>query len=356
MLPVAATSSVTSPAVASLVRYRVARRRVGGDGRRAYECQRRRRRRASTSTARSFDLHRRPPSDSLAATVAGPGERVIRFQRPTSEMPLRFGGACAGRVPRRAYDRPVGPQDTVGAGRRRRCTPRGDHADHARCAGAPDGPRRRPRRARPGSRSSRGAASSTRSGRSRSSAPTRSRPSTAPRSGSCPRSASRSSATGPSSLRAAPARRSIEATLGPPRPCAGRGARRHAPRRVHASCPQPGTGRRLRGANLVFSSVGGPAFVTDLDRGRRAGNFADFVDYVRVIGALDIVHQEGGGPLEPNDLPVATRHLDMYRTFAASSTRPGSASGFGRRRRRCAGGPLRWSAASTATSSSASQR
>ena len=33
--------------------------------------------------------------------------------------------------------------------------------------------------------------------------------------------------------------------------------------------------------HLVFSAVGGPAFVTDLDRGRRAGNFADFVDYVR---------------------------------------------------------------------------
>src|SRR6185369_16146413 len=48
--------------------------------------------------------------------------------------------------------------------------------------------------------------------------------------------------------------------------------------------------------HLVFGAVGGPAFVTDLDRGRRAGNFADFQDYVRVIGALDVIHQEGGGP------------------------------------------------------------
>ncbi len=65
--------------------------------------------------------------------------------------------------------------------------------------------------------------------------------------------------------------------------------------------------------NVVFSSVGGPAFVTDLDRGRRPGSHADFLDYVRVIGALDVIHQEGGGPLEPTDLPVATRHLDMYQ-------------------------------------------
>jgi trimethylamine--corrinoid protein Co-methyltransferase len=83
------------------------------------------------------------------------------------------------------------------------------------------------------------------------------------------------------------------------------------------------------GSNLVFGAVGGPAFVSDLDRGRRAGNFADFVDYVRIIGALDIIHQEGGGPLEPTDLPVATRHLDMYRTFAVELDKTWQCLGFG---------------------------
>ena len=83
------------------------------------------------------------------------------------------------------------------------------------------------------------------------------------------------------------------------------------------------------GTNLVFGAVGGPAFVSDLDRGRRAGNFADFVDYVRLIGALDVIHQEGGGPLEPNDLPVETRHLDMYRTFAVELDKTWQCLGFG---------------------------
>jgi trimethylamine--corrinoid protein Co-methyltransferase len=85
------------------------------------------------------------------------------------------------------------------------------------------------------------------------------------------------------------------------------------------------------GANLVFGAVGGPAFVTDLDRGRRAGTFADFVDYVRLIGALDVIHQEGGGPLEPTDLPVETRHLDMYRTLAVELDKPWQCLGFGAR-------------------------
>jgi trimethylamine---corrinoid protein Co-methyltransferase len=81
--------------------------------------------------------------------------------------------------------------------------------------------------------------------------------------------------------------------------------------------------------HLVFGAVGGPAFVSDVDRGRRAGNFADFQDYVRVIGALDVIHQEGGGPLEPTDLPVETRHLDMYRTFATNLDKTWQCLAFG---------------------------
>ena len=82
--------------------------------------------------------------------------------------------------------------------------------------------------------------------------------------------------------------------------------------------------------DLVFGAVGGPAFVTDIDRGRRAGNAADFDAFVRVIGSLDIIHQEGGGPLEPTDLPVDTRHLDMYRTLATLLDKTWQCLAFGR--------------------------
>ncbi len=99
--------------------------------------------------------------------------------------------------------------------------------------------------------------------------------------------------------------------------------------RLHAR--NPARNVEFGGKNLVFGAVGGPAFVSDLDRGRRAGNFADFVDYVRIIGALDIIHQEGGGPLEPTDLPVQTRHLDMYRTFAVELDKTWQCLGFGAR-------------------------
>lgn len=92
-----------------------------------------------------------------------------------------------------------------------------------------------------------------------------------------------------------------------------------------------GAGRNvtLGGRHLVFSSVGGPAFVTDLDRGRRAGNWQDFQDYVRLISALNVIHQEAGGPLEPTDLPVETRHLDMYACLVTTLDKTWHCLGFG---------------------------
>ncbi len=67
------------------------------------------------------------------------------------------------------------------------------------------------------------------------------------------------------------------------------------------------------GANdMVFSSVGGPAYVMDLDRGRRDGTLEDLKNFLRLCQSLNVIQQESGGPLEPMELPAATRHLDLY--------------------------------------------
>jgi trimethylamine--corrinoid protein Co-methyltransferase len=50
----------------------------------------------------------------------------------------------------------------------------------------------------------------------------------------------------------------------------------------------------------------------DNDRGRRDGTYAEMCNYLRLIQSLNILHQEGGGPFEPLDLPANTRHLDIY--------------------------------------------
>lgn len=67
------------------------------------------------------------------------------------------------------------------------------------------------------------------------------------------------------------------------------------------------------GSNHInFASVGGPAFVNDLDNGRRPGTYEEMCDYLRLVQSLNIIHQEGGGPFEAMDLPAESRHLDLY--------------------------------------------
>ncbi len=66
------------------------------------------------------------------------------------------------------------------------------------------------------------------------------------------------------------------------------------------------------GNHILFASVGGPAFCSDLDKGRRPGSYAEMCDYLRLVQSLNIVHQEGGGAFEAMDLPAETRHLDLY--------------------------------------------
>ena len=74
----------------------------------------------------------------------------------------------------------------------------------------------------------------------------------------------------------------------------------------------PAHNLQVGGNNILFSSVGGPAFCSDLDKGRRPGTYDEMCDYLRIIQSLNILHQEGGGPFEAMDLPAETRHLDLY--------------------------------------------
>jgi trimethylamine--corrinoid protein Co-methyltransferase len=69
---------------------------------------------------------------------------------------------------------------------------------------------------------------------------------------------------------------------------------------------------KIGGNRIVFTSVGGPAFCSDLEKGRRPGNYEEMCDYLRVVQSLNIVHQEGGGAFEAMDMPAQTRHLDLY--------------------------------------------
>jgi trimethylamine---corrinoid protein Co-methyltransferase len=85
-----------------------------------------------------------------------------------------------------------------------------------------------------------------------------------------------------------------------------------APASFTIEARDPAKSIEIGNGGLVFSAVGGPAFANDLDRGRRAGTSADMRDYIKLVQSLNVIHQEGGGPIEPTDLPAESRHLDFY--------------------------------------------
>ena len=78
---------------------------------------------------------------------------------------------------------------------------------------------------------------------------------------------------------------------------------------IHARNPQKTL--RVGGNSIIFATTCGPSFVSDIERGRRAGTKQDMEDFVRLAGTLNILHHEGGSGPEPLDLPPASRHLDM---------------------------------------------
>lgn len=85
-----------------------------------------------------------------------------------------------------------------------------------------------------------------------------------------------------------------------------------APAEFTLEARNPERNLRVGKRQAIFSSVGGPAYVSDIERGRRAGTYAEMCDYLKLIQSLNVIHQEGGGPFEPLDLPADTRHLDLY--------------------------------------------
>jgi trimethylamine--corrinoid protein Co-methyltransferase len=90
-----------------------------------------------------------------------------------------------------------------------------------------------------------------------------------------------------------------------------------APSSFVVKARNPSKSVHIGGNHVNFGPVGGPSFVTDLDRGRRAGTFDEMCDFLRVLQSLDIIHLGGAGSFEPLDLPADSRHLD--RSYAAAT-------------------------------------
>ncbi len=106
----------------------------------------------------------------------------------------------------------------------------------------------------------------------------------------------------------------------------------HAPAEFTLHARNPAHHVTIGGNHINFATVGSAVNASDLAGGRRDGNYDDFCDLIRLAQAFNTVHLIGGYPVEPIDLPVATRHLDATMAFISLSDKPYHAYSLGRRR------------------------
>ena len=111
-----------------------------------------------------------------------------------------------------------------------------------------------------------------------------------------------------------------------------REAMRHAPSTVTLEARNPQRSLHLGDSRVAFSSVASAPNASDIVGGRRSGNHRDYQDFLKLGQSLNIVHCFGGYPVEPTDLPPATRHLDCIRDFVLMTDKVYHAYSLGRER------------------------
>jgi trimethylamine--corrinoid protein Co-methyltransferase len=67
---------------------------------------------------------------------------------------------------------------------------------------------------------------------------------------------------------------------------------------------------------ISFATLGSAPHVSDLERGRRTGNFEEYCNLLKLTQQLNIAHLIAGYPVEPIDLAPDVRHLDAVAAFA----------------------------------------
>ena len=73
---------------------------------------------------------------------------------------------------------------------------------------------------------------------------------------------------------------------------------------------------------MMFSPVASPPNCSDLERGRRPGNRADFRDFLKLGQTFNILHLTGGYTVEPIDIPPDIRHLEALRDIYTMTDKP----------------------------------
>ena len=86
------------------------------------------------------------------------------------------------------------------------------------------------------------------------------------------------------------------------------------------------------GKHMVFVNVSSPPNAWDMERGKRAGDFATFQEFMKLTQYFNCIHVAGGYPVEPIDIHPAVRHLDCLYEKLTTTDKVVHAYSLGRER------------------------
>jgi len=97
---------------------------------------------------------------------------------------------------------------------------------------------------------------------------------------------------------------------------------RQAPTTFTQLARNPANQVTFGGNNIIFAPVYGPPFVSDIEWGRREATLNDFHNFVKLTYMSPQLHHSGGTVVEPGDVDVRERHLDMLLAHITLSDKP----------------------------------
>src|SRR5438105_10353993 len=95
-----------------------------------------------------------------------------------------------------------------------------------------------------------------------------------------------------------------------------------APSSFQVQARNPANTVTIGGDHMVTAPGYRPPVVTDLENGRGGATIQDFTNFDRLTQATPQLHCAGGTTVEPEDLPLASRHLDMLYSHARWTDKP----------------------------------
>ena len=95
-----------------------------------------------------------------------------------------------------------------------------------------------------------------------------------------------------------------------------------APKVITQHGRNPAKTVKIGGTNQVFAPIYGAPFFRSLDEGRRYGSLEDLQTLIKLAYSTPYLHHSGGILVEPCDVPVNKRHLDIVYSHIKYSDKP----------------------------------